>query len=139
MQNPWTGGLGFVWLVMVLLVLTSEAAPVSREPGLPGTREHAAAVWSLGTADRAARRQLALEVQLVQAAERAAEIQPANNPAVAADEPGPRWRRTAWGWERAEWWQSPHPGLAPPVFHPGLFALLQVMLSLMGLIAWPEG
>jgi|ADGO01.1.fsa_nt_gi hypothetical protein len=54
-------------------------------------------------------------------------------------EVGPRWRRTALGWERAELWRMGPLSQPTPVFDPILFAALQCMLSLMALIAWPEG
>ncbi len=77
---------------------------------------------------------VAVGVTLVQATERETLASTA-----ADDEVGPRWRRTAWGWERSELWRVGPPSKPAPMFDPVLFAALQCMLSLMALIAWPDG
>ena len=53
--------------------------------------------------------------------------------------PQPRtaWRRTADGWEKTTWGTS-RPKIRHPALHPTVVSLLQMLLAVMGLLAFTE-
>lgn len=136
MRCVWTCGWPFPCGLLALLLLGSDDTRAALQTA-PAGRDSPHVVGEGGVTPH----HLALEVNLVQATHESAGRKPEfSNSQPNAGESQLRWRRTAWGWERSEHWHlEPHPGVPGAMFPPALFALLQVMLSLMALIAWPDG
>lgn len=65
----------------------------------------------------------------------ASEVPLPESPAAAAKRPD-CWRRTEDGWQWA-WWLTPQIPVRRPALHPGAVGLLEVLVSIAALVAFP--
>ena len=76
-----------------------------------------------------------LVVLLLAAGWLASEIPLTDAPAVSQDGPD-GWRRTRFGWQQRTW-STPEAPVRRPALHPAVVGLLELLLSVLALVAFP--